>query len=97
MDFCVLHRGGRDGETHSSKKHKLLGAPAPIDTGAPVFARLPTDEHWLENVKLVKAHRDGEIPTPAIVPVAPAGWCEYMRSNRVNLAHIASVFPFLLI
>ena len=26
-----------------------------------------------------------------------AGWCEYMRSNRVNLAHIASVFPFLLI
>ena len=26
-----------------------------------------------------------------------AGWCEYMRSNRVNLAHIASVFPLLLI
>ena len=26
-----------------------------------------------------------------------AGWCEYMRSNRVNLAHIASVFPSLLI
>ena len=48
--------------THSSKKHKLLGAPAPIDTGAPVFARLPADEHWVENVKLVKAHRDGEIP-----------------------------------
>ena len=43
--------------THSSKKHKLLGAPAPLDTGAPVFARLPADEHWVENVKLVKAHR----------------------------------------
>ena len=26
-----------------------------------------------------------------------ASWCEYMRSNRVNLAHIASVFPLLLI
>ena len=50
--------------THSSKKHKLLGAPAPLDTGAPVFlfARLPAEEHWLENVKLVKANRDGEIP-----------------------------------
>ena len=65
--------------THSSKKHKLLGAPAPLDTGAPVFARLPTDEHWLENVKLVKAHRDGEIPWKTIVffalapPVAVRG------------------------
>ena len=48
--------------THSSKKHKLLGAPAPFDTGEPVFARLPAEEHWLENVKLVKANRDGEIP-----------------------------------
>ena len=48
--------------THSSKKHKLLGAPAPLDTGAPVFARLPAEEHWLENAKLVKANRDGEIP-----------------------------------
>ena len=42
---------------HSSKKHKLVGAPAPLDTGAPVFALLPADEHWLENVKLVKARR----------------------------------------
>ena len=33
--------------THSSKKHKLLGAPAPLDTGARVFARLPAEEHWL--------------------------------------------------
>ena len=48
--------------THSSKKRKLLGAPAPIDTGAPVFARLPADEHWVENVKLVKDSRHSEIP-----------------------------------
>ena len=26
-----------------------------------------------------------------------AGWCEYMRSNCVNLARIAYVFPLLLI
>ena len=62
VDFCVLHRGGRDGDALVEEAQAAGSAGASRHGRAGLRAVADRREHWLENVKLVKANRDGEIP-----------------------------------